>query len=418
MIRRLSILISLTLAAVLVGVGLPAGPAGAGAPLLPDEDAFYVYDGSTPLSSHAPGAVLKKRVITEHYLGLPLPMKVTQVLYRTTGTFGEPTATVATIVPPIIKTFAKPRLVSYQYEYDALGQQCTPSYFFSGGFNLSGGASAAEQSALFAYLFNGYTVVVPDYEGTDQHFLSPGESGRGTLDGIRAATNSGAYGVNSSTPVGMVGYSGGSFATGWASELLPSYAAELAPRMVGAAIGGVPTDFTHNLAYADGTLLWPGAIPLALVGLARSYKFDLNKYASDYGKEIFAKVADQCVVDVLGLYPGLTFAKLMKPEFPTFESIPELAELVDDLRMGQHDVPPMPMYVVSAKFDATGDGIIVTEDVKELARRYCAAGTPTVYRQYTGLEHVTGFALFIPDALGWLSGRFNRHAIKSNCSTL
>ncbi|WP_183407856.1 lipase family protein [Nocardioides marmoriginsengisoli] len=414
--RRLTLVLAVALIAALAGIGVQAAPATAAT--LPDDDPFYSYTGSEPLGSFAPGTVLKRRVVTHHYVGLPTPLKVTQLLYRTTGTAGEPTVTVATVVPPVFKTFPEPRLVSYQYEYDALGQQCTPSYFFSGGFNLSGGATAGEQSALLGYILSGYTVVVPDYEGTQRHFAAGRESGMNTLDGIRAALNDKSYGLDATTKAAMVGYSGGSIATEWAAELAPSYAPDVNRRLVGAAAGGVPTDLPHNLEYADGSLLWAGAIPLGLVGLARAYDVDLDKYASDYGKKIFARVADQCIVDVLGVYPGLTFAKLMKPQYSSFDKIAEFVTIRKKLVMGQGNPPTTPLFLASAKLDRTGDGIIVTDDVKNLARSYCARGAAVTYHQYTGLEHVGGFAVFIPDALNWISARFRGSPQPGVCARL
>ncbi len=49
----------------------------------------------------------------------------------------------------------------------------------------------------------------------------------------------------------MVGYSGGSIATEFASELAPKYAPEL--NIVGVAEGGIPVDFAHNLTYINGS---------------------------------------------------------------------------------------------------------------------------------------------------------------------
>ncbi len=49
----------------------------------------------------------------------------------------------------------------------------------------------------------------------------------------------------------MVGYSGGSIATEFASEEAPKYAPKL--DIVGVAEGGVPVDFFHNLAYINGS---------------------------------------------------------------------------------------------------------------------------------------------------------------------
>jgi hypothetical protein len=53
----------------------------------------------------------------------------------------------------------------------------------------------------------------------------------------------------------MVGYSGGAIATGWAAQLQPTYAPELA--FVGAVAGGTPADFglltrTMNKTWGSG----------------------------------------------------------------------------------------------------------------------------------------------------------------------
>ena len=73
------------------------------------------------------------------------------------------------------------------------------------------------------YLAAGFTVVVPDYE--EEQFANDAgqEEGYATLDGIRAAEH--RLGVpEASTPVGLVGFSGGATATDYATELAPTYA--------------------------------------------------------------------------------------------------------------------------------------------------------------------------------------------------
>ena len=105
-------------AAALGLVALPASGAAAGGPALPSQDPFYTYSGS--LAGVTPGTVLKTRTISEVDLGTTIPVSATQVLYRTTGEQGQPTATVATIIVPAGATPAT-RVVSYQTAYDALG---------------------------------------------------------------------------------------------------------------------------------------------------------------------------------------------------------------------------------------------------------------------------------------------------------
>jgi pimeloyl-ACP methyl ester carboxylesterase len=402
------------LAAVVIALVATTLAAPAVAATTPDRDSFYRYAGSRPLADIAPGTVLKHRTIGYRFAGIPLPLRVTQLLYRTTGTHGEPTATVTSIIKPVVQRFAHPRLVSYQYEYDALGSQCDPSYGFNGGGGLSSGATEGEQTALTSYLLAGYTVVTSDYEGTKLRFLSAPESAHGVLDGIRAALRYRPIGLDHHTRIAMVGYSGGSFATEWAAEYQPRYAPELTSRLVGAAVGGVPVNFTHNLAYADGTATWSAVIPLALAGLARGYRIDLDPYLNAHGRAVLHAVARQCIVDVLGRYPGLTFASLMRPRYPTVESVPPLRRVIAREVMGRR-TPTMPIMAATGMIDGKGDLIMVASDVRALARNYCSRGLQVTYHEYDGLEHVGGFALFIPDALTWIEARFAGRPVPNSC---
>lgn len=409
---------SLTVALVLALCLGPGASPPVGAATAPGADPFYTYTGPAPLATVPPGTVLKRRQVLHHVSGLPLPLRITQLLYRTTDTLGAPSATVATVIPPVVKVFSRPRLVSYQFAYDALGDQCAPSFAYSGGVSFRGQINTGEQAAVLGYLLAGYTVVVSDYEGPGLHFGAGREAGLNTLDGIRAASNSAAYGLSSRTPVAMVGYSGGSIATEWAVEQAPRYAPDVNRRLVGAAMGGTPTDLAHLLEYIDGSVLWSGAIPLGLVGLARAYDIDLDPYTNDYGKKVLAKVQDQCITDVLGRYPGLRFADLMKPRYDAFTKIPPLAEVRKQVVMGRAGTPTAPTFFAVAKGDRTGDGIIVTADVRRLAREYCTRGASVRYRQYDGLEHVTGMVAFAPDALSWITGQFRGAGGPGNCASL
>lgn len=408
----------MALVLAVAGLAAVASPTASTAATLPSSDPFYSYTGPIPLRDLPLGTVLKRRVVTHHIAGLPLPQHVTQLLYRTRDTLGAPTTTVATVIPPVTKVFDHPRLVSYQFAYDAVGEQCDPSYAYSGGSSLPGQINTGEQSAVLGYLLSGYTVVVSDYEGQDLHFGAGRESGMQTLDGVRAAVNSSAYGLAPSTPIAMVGYSGGSIATEWAVEQAPRYAPEVNRRLVGAAMGGTPTDLEHLLSYVDGSLLWAGAIPLGLTGLARAYDIDLDPYTNDYGKSVLAKTSNECISQVLGVYAGLKFADLMKPQYDSFAKIPPLAEVRKQVVMGRADTPTAPLFFAAAKLGSKGDGIIVTQDVKNLAADYCRRGTSVQFRQYSGLEHVGGLAVFIPDAMAWVAQRFGGRPQHDSCSSL
>ncbi len=411
--RRLHLLVLCGLIA-LAALGARVSPAQGAPSSLPSSDPFYTYSGSTPLSEIAPGTVLKQRSVQIVIAGVTTPYSAQQVLYRTTGELGQPTATVATIVKPLVPSLST-KLVSYQPFYDALGSECDPSYTLQGG-NSSYQDAQIDAGLMQNYLAAGDTVVTADYEGENLDWAAGQESAYNTLDGIRAAENQ--LKLPSSTPVGMVGYSGGSIATEWASELSPTYAPQL--NIVGAAEGGVPVDYAHNLTYINGdTDGWAGVIPAVLVGTSRAFQVNLGTYLSAYGEQVTNQVADQCINSFAGNYPGLTIQQLLQPQYQNFLGVPTFASIINTLTMGNSPGHPTePLFMAVGNSDGTGDGVMVAADVEALAHEYCERGVPVTFSEYTGLDHEEALAPFETTALAFLSARFAGLPAVNGCAAI
>jgi hypothetical protein len=399
-------------ALLVAAVPAPASAATAG-PVLPSKDPFYTYDGAKPLADIAPGTVLKKRAITLKIATLTVPYTSEQVLYRTTGQAGQPTVTVTTIIQPLTSLLGT-KIVSYQTAYDALGSECDPSYTLRGG-NSGDTDSQAEAAVIALYVTAGYVVTVPDYEGTSLDWGAGQESGYGTLDGIRATEN--YLGALSDTQVGMLGYSGGSIATEWASELAPTYAPEL--NLIGAASGGVPVDFAHNLAYINGDDDWSGVIPAILVSVGRAFGVNIDAYLSAYGKKIMNQVQGECIASFAASYPGLTYQQLVKVQYANPDQVPVLVRIMNKLLMGTvpgHPEEPLLFGVGNA--DGTGDGIMIAGDVEALAHEYCTQGVPVTFDEYPGLEHTEAAVPFETAAMAFLTGLFAGGPAPDGCSSI
>jgi len=424
--RRPTLALSLAAAVlVLIWAALVAPAARAATP-----DPFYAYQGSTPLAQLAPGSVLKTRTTSLHIVGIPLPVKAVQLLYRSTGPSGQPTANVTSVLLPPWR-FGPAKLVSYQSFYDSLNPEDAPSRAIAGGgISLGGAISQLESGLMVPLLLGGYTVTIADTEGQQADFAAGPEYGTNTLDGIRATTSSPLTGVSSATKVGMIGYSGGAIATEWAAELAPSYAPDVNRRLVGAAMGGVLVDPAHNLHYVDGSTMWAGVMPMALIGIARSYNIDLKPYMSDYGVQIYDKLEHASIVNVLLQYPGLTWTKLAKPQYQTPENIGIYVEAANKLIMGTGGTPTTPLFIgqgAGGELEGTpgdkpgigkGDGVMIAGDVRTLARQYCAAGTKVQYQQYEYLSHTLSALPWLPPAASWLLDRFAGKAAPQNCASI
>ncbi|HTA12930.1 MAG TPA: lipase family protein [Solirubrobacteraceae bacterium] len=417
------------LLALVLGAWMAIVAPAARATLTPSEDPFYRYEGSALLASIAPGTVLKTRTLSYHVAGVPLPVTAVQLLYRSTGAIGQPTVNVTSVLLPPLRV-GTPTVVSYQSFYDSLDNQDEPSYAISGGVSLGGLIPDVESAIIAPALLAGDTVVVPDTEGENADFAAGPEYGTDTLDSLRAALASPAAGLTDARKIGLIGYSGGAIATEWAAELAPSYAPELASKIVGVAFGGTLVDPAHNLHYVEGSTVWAGVIPMALIGIGRAYQLDLTPYLSEYGLALYNKLQHASITEVLGQYPGLTWSQLAKPQYPTPETIPVYDEVANKLIMGTGGTPAAPLFIgqgAGGELEGTpggkpgigpGDGVMIAGDVRSLAREYCNRGVTVQYKQYEHLSHVPSALAWLPEAYSWLTERFLGLPAPQNCAQI
>lgn len=127
----------------LAGLGLiPLGStlASQNGTLLPSEDSFY--SSPSNISLYSPGEIIASRSISADLNGI-LGISASnislagayQFLYRTSDSFRNPAAAVATmLVPHNAKT---DKLLSYQAVYDSANINCSPSYAIRAGANTT-----------------------------------------------------------------------------------------------------------------------------------------------------------------------------------------------------------------------------------------------------------------------------------------
>jgi hypothetical protein len=387
-----------------VSTEVPAPSTGPLSPLLPEDDPFYRWSGS--LTHDAPGVILRTRTIpySGEFNGTYTPVSATQLLYVTTDELGCRTVSVVTVFHPLDDSAGGARLISYQTSYDALGAQCDPSYTLETG-------TEGETGFIMGYVTTGYTVVMADYEGEDAAYGVGQQSGYETLDALRAAET--LLGVPEiSTPVGMLGYSGGAVASEFASELAPTDAPRL--DIVGVAEGGIPVDLFHNLSYIDNPdSSWTGQIPSYLDGLARGFDIhDLDRYFTPQG--IAAANADQ--TQCSGTFTGLTTEQMFKPQYQDFDEIPVFVRAFDKQIMSRSGTPRGPLFIGNGLSDSVGDGVTVTKDVQELAYIYCQRGVPVEFHIYNGQDHDQAGTSFFAEAQTFLAQRFEKLPFQSGCA--
>jgi hypothetical protein len=377
---------SATTAIAATALGIPA----------PDDDPFYAPPAD--FEAKAPGTILRSRRVTVTGLGIPLPVRSTQMLVRSTDARGRPTAVVSTLLLPFTFYFGQRPLLSYQPATDSLGDQCNPSYLLRVGLEK-------ELPLMALGLLKGWAVVVTDYQGPDDAYGAGRMAGHAVLDGIRAAERLGSTGLaGTATPVGMWGYSGGGLATGWATELQPSYAPELNVR--GVASGGTPADLGAAATTIDGGP-FSGLFLAAAVGLSRQYP-EMLAVMNDEGRAMIERIGDMCYAEASIAYP---FRRL--DEFTTVPDPldhPAVAPVLADNKLGSA-APTAPVYLYHSIFDE----LIPYHSAQALRAAWCDGGARVQFATDVLSEHIVLAVTGAPGAVAYLDARFRGRPAPSNC---
>ncbi|WP_230990369.1 lipase family protein [Rhodococcus oxybenzonivorans] len=399
-------MISMRMAAWLVCLAMvtfsSAGLVAVAAPALaeipaPSEDPFY--QAPTGYESRPEGTILRSRPVTATALSVPLPVDSWQLLYKSLDSHREPVADVATIlVPRTPWTDAGPRpLVSYQTAEDSLGSRCAPSYALTAGLGAAT-SNAASESLMIAHLLSrGWAVVTADYEGPESEFLAGPQAGFAVLDGIRAAQHFVPARLNTQSPTGLWGYSGGAFATAWAAELQQSHAPELG--LNGIALGGLPADLEATMRNVDGGYGF-GLTFGGVIGIDRAYpEKQLSELFTVEGRAAMHATGAACTVDLIATYAFRSLHDFTIDPRP-FDH-PALRSALAENSPTAVEVSA-PIY----SYHADGDELVPVAVRDAFVRQYCAAGSTVEIVRYPGGSHNTMLLSGASGAIDFLAARF------------
>ncbi|KAE8143481.1 secretory lipase-domain-containing protein [Aspergillus pseudotamarii] len=398
----------------LLGGLLPAIVSGATAPtpFFPELDDFYKPKQGF-WEELDPGSIIDWRRVYVNSLSYGIPSNATayQLLYVTRDLNEKKTHSVTTIIVP--HNAQKGWLLSVQPAYDSPDINCSPSY----GLQVGAVGPALSWNMMdlsFVLPFvnkHGPILNIPDYEGWNAAFTVGPQTAYHTLDSIRAAFNFqkeyGLTGLKPDARTVMYGFSGGAYATEWASELQPTYAPELT-QIVGAAMGGPPPNITDTyLGCNEGP--WAELNVWAMLGVMNAVP-EVKKYMDndllEEHRERFYGPKTRCS-RCLGREPA------HEPlEYQNISSYFEHGhsflsrfrrDLTDIGVMGRHGAPAYPMYI----FQGTNDEIVGDIDVtNKLVCNLCDKGTVVQYHQHPGLNHMQTLQQGNLDAWRWILNRF------------
>lgn len=398
----------------------------------PDSDPFYAQPDSFP--TDAPGTLLESRRITFAPAGVPVVVnEAYQFRYVTRDPAGLPIVSVATVLRPITAPITgplnilltplnsalssalgplgslvsavtgpltEPRLLVYSTAYDSLGAACTPSRSATG--STANALNIAETPLFVLALTRGYTVLLADYEGPTHAFGAGRQAGQANLDAARAALKLPPLGMNASTPIGLIGYSGGGIATAWSASLAPIYAPEL--NLVGAASGGTPVDVFRVVKEAENTSYF-NLVLGGVIGANRLYpELIPDSLLSDKGRTVFSAMKDGCAggtTDGSPVFQG-TLAELTRSSDPY--NTPGALQVKGKINLPQAgEAPKVPTLL----YHEVNDELIQFEPARSLYDTWCSAGSPMAfYPSQLGQNHAGGLIAGYPAALAFIEGQF------------
>ena len=375
----------------------------------PVGDAFFDV-WPTNLKGKKPGTVLRSRDVTA--VAAPLvtvPIQsARQLKFVSTDALGQPSFGTATVITPRTRWTgrgSRPILIN-NLPIDSMGTKCTSGYTLAHGFSGDTNTSDFFPPTTQLALHRGYAVIVPDHQGPRMAYAEPTTAGHIVLDSVRAVSDYDRQSFGESK-VAMTGYSGGAIATNGATRLAGEYAPDIAPRLVGAAMGGVPADYRILTASMNANLA-TGLFHEAMFGLARE-RPELLTLANNAAQWLVTSpLKDGCAT--WGILGGLTFlpAQLLSNDNDPFNS--PVAEHIYAITKMADKKSVVPLYV----YQGAQEFWIPPAGTRDLFAEQCRLGADVTYREVPG-EHFLATVTGYPDAITWLDDRLRGKPAPNDC---
>ena len=250
-------------------------------PLAPSNDSFYISKPAD-LASYSVGDLIRIRKAPGNLTAIVNASAAYNLVYRTEDSLGKPLWSFTTLLSPHTPYHHSSSsryggsgkgtaLLSFQFPYNSVDVDYSMSV-------LLYGTPSASLVDVTVPLSKGWFVNIPDFEGPYAAAITGSLEGKTVLDSIRAIYSF-AKSPKSLTPLNLDastakfalwGYSGGSIASGFASEIQSYYGPDLLPQFVGVAMGGMALDFSAFIDLVDNTL-FAGLLPIVTLGLTQQF---------------------------------------------------------------------------------------------------------------------------------------------------
>ncbi|WP_245718452.1 lipase family protein [Nocardia miyunensis] len=364
------------------------------------------------LAALRPGQSISTRDITSTAATLfNAPIARASLLkFRTTSSSGAPSFGTATFLVPTAEwTGPGPRPVNVDtMPINALGLRCTPGYTIAHGVRDNSDINVFLPAVATA-LNKGQAVLIPDHEGPYMTYAEPAVAGHLTLDSIRAVRSLFPTEFHDSR-YAVTGYSGGAIAAYATAMLQHEYAPELADSLVGAAFGGLVTDYgavahVFNGHSASGILL---SVTLAM---AREHT-EMLQYMNHLAQwAAISPLKDICgeADGPLGAV-GIPIDVAANIDHPLESAIATRIERLTNLTDRKSTAP---LYI----YHGDNDFWIPIAGPRQVYRRQCELGVSVEFRTVPG-DHVSAMLKGAGGAADWIDARLRDEPAPNECPAM
>jgi acetyl esterase/lipase len=363
------------------------------------EEAFYGYDAAQ--ARGAPGSLIRSEPVE----GAPLGASAYRILYRSTGTKGEPIAVSGIVVVPAGPAPAGGRpVVAWAHPTTGVVSRCAPS-----------AARFAFQTmmGLRDMVRRGYVVAATDYPGlgtAGPHPYLVGDSeARAVIDAVRAARQ--VPDAQAGRRFVVWGHSQGGQAALFTGMRAAGYAPEL--ELLGVAAAAPATDLRDLLRDDADTDGGRNVTAMALWSWQRVYGIPIDTVVTPEAMPAVDALAGECIESPLDLLERQYSQRPLRRRFLAVPDVTAIEPWKSLLAANTAGTLPadVPVWIVQG----AADRLVPPEVTRAYVQRLCAAGSRVQYVELPGVHHGFVAADGAAQAVAWMADRFDGAPAPSDC---
>ena len=370
-------------------------------PALPQEGLHVIDVAGHEIAAAKPGTILR---VWPQVGGAVGNAKAYRILYRSTGTNGEPIAVSgAVFIPDGPAPHGHRDVIAWAHPTTGVVDRCAPTLLP----DLAGTVAGLEEM-----MRRGFVVAATDYQGLGVKGIHPYLVGiseaRSVIDSVRAARQ--LPDALAGDRFAVWGHSQGGHAALFTGEEAPSYAPEL--KLVGIATAA-PATYLVELFKADrGSVGGSTLTAMALYSWSSIYDIPTDTVLAPGAKRSYEEVATTCMESIAEFLKLEQAAEPLQRRF--LKADPTKIEPWRDIMLANspgHKPAGAPVFIAQG----TADETVRPQITRQFADHLCAEGTPVVMKLLDGVSHVYAGYDSANEAIAWMADRFRGAHPPSGC---